>query len=362
MAFGNLADNRRVSPIDKMAVLKHRAGNVFSHHETLKCLNRSLVGQQVLDVLSDMVVEFPDAVGIGHVEMQRQVGDPALILVTKPGRLIYLLAYVSDQSEVWLDLPLEAVESVLKLLGQLVSKVFSPNRPARGHQIGDRADMISPSLHGHMLQVEPGVLRLIPLGFTLLFPHASTEPAFHEAWKAVRFDHANPVKVVVAAVFLCRVRVENIRPFQTELSRDQTLQFGLTHHAPLPAKALSQLSFDLTVRKILKRQEIVEHSYRIADAQTPPGCQRHDGFVLWRPIRPVEDHAVFQKKVAIVHKRERRQTETSSRRDPECPPCEQFVELVVDVRMPDDMSAGIGQEQSFYDVEFIVVRLLQTIS
>src|SRR5882762_2207588 len=100
MSSRNRADNCRIGPIDEMAILKHRAGNVLTHHETLERLNRSLIGQQVFDVLADMVVEFPDAVGIGHVEMQRQVGDPALILVTKPGCLIHLLAYVSDESEV----------------------------------------------------------------------------------------------------------------------------------------------------------------------------------------------------------------------------------------------------------------------
>ena len=50
--------------------------------------------------------------------------------VTKPGRLIYLLAYVSDQREVWLDLPLEAVESVLKLLCQMFARSSLPTAPA----------------------------------------------------------------------------------------------------------------------------------------------------------------------------------------------------------------------------------------
>src|SRR5258707_10178018 len=113
--------------------------------------------------------------------------------------------------------------------------------------------MVSSRFHGHMLQVEPGVLRLIPLGFTLLLTQASAKPSFDETRKSVGFNHTDPVKVVVAAVFLCRVRVENASPLQAELSSDQPLQFGLTHRALLPAKALSQVGFDLTIRKILKR-------------------------------------------------------------------------------------------------------------
>ena len=64
-----------------------------------------------------MVVEMADAVGLLHFKMQREIRNPAFVFVTKPRRLTDLLAYFGDQLEIGLDLPLEAVERVLKFFG-----------------------------------------------------------------------------------------------------------------------------------------------------------------------------------------------------------------------------------------------------
>ena len=69
---------------------------------------------------------------------------------------------------------------------------------------------------------------------------------------------------------------------------------------------------------------------------------------------PAEHFAILQEEIAVVHQRERRQTKASSRRCLERPAREQFVELIVDVRMTDDFAACVGQEQSLDDPEFFV--------
>src|SRR5437762_3924673 len=102
---------------------------------------------------------------------------------------MYLLPNFGDQLEVWLNLPLQAVERVLELFGQLLSKFFPPSRTAGGHQIGNGADMIAPGFHGYMLQVEPGITSLVGLGLALLLPQTSREPVLHEFRKPVFFDY-----------------------------------------------------------------------------------------------------------------------------------------------------------------------------
>src|SRR5271156_2719995 len=71
--------------------------------------------------------------------------------------------------------------------------------------------------------------------------------------------------------------------------------------------------------------------------------------------------AILQKEVAVVHKGEGRQTKSSSCRYSKCPSRKHLVELIVDVRMTDDVTARISHKQSFNDVEFFVVVLVETI-
>src|SRR5208282_4459660 len=60
----DLADHRGIDSIDETAVLQHLACDLFAHHERLECLNRGLVEQQVCDLLTNMVVECANTVGL----------------------------------------------------------------------------------------------------------------------------------------------------------------------------------------------------------------------------------------------------------------------------------------------------------
>src|SRR5258708_33860511 len=117
------------------------------------------------------------------------------------------------------DLPLEAVERVLKFFGQLRGQFFLAYCAARGHQVGDRADVIPSCLHGHVLQIEPGVTGLVGLVFPLLLSKSSGEPVSYKPREAILFDHANPVEIKVTAVLLSRSRMENIRALESQLLR-----------------------------------------------------------------------------------------------------------------------------------------------
>src|SRR6185437_2549610 len=207
-------DDRSISPIDKMTVLEHLARDFLSHDKPFECLNRCFACQQIFYVLADMVVEFPDAISIGHVEMEWQVRDAFFVLITKPWRLTYLLANVGNKRQVGLHLPLKAVEGILKFLGKFVSKVFSSVRPAGSHQVGDRTDVIPPSLHCNMLQVEPWIFRFFQLSLALLLPVSFANTRFDEARETVGLDYTYPVEVVVTTILLGSVRMENVRALQ----------------------------------------------------------------------------------------------------------------------------------------------------
>ena len=79
------------------------------------------------------------------------------------------------------------------------------------------------------------------------------------------------------------------------------------------------------------------------------------------PIGTREHLAVFQEEIAVIHQSKRRKTEASARSCLEGPAREQFVELIVDVRMTNDLTAGIGQEQAFNDPEFLVPVLVHEV-
>ncbi len=129
----------------------------------------------------------------------------------------------------------------------------------------------------------------------------------------------------------------------------------------MAAKVLVELRDDLHVGQISEGEQVVHHAYRIANAQTVPGDQLHNGFVLGNPIRTRKHFAISQEEIAVVHESKPRQTKTSSCRSLERPARKQFVELIVDVRMTDDFAAGVGQEQSLHDPEFFVRVQLQRI-
>src|SRR5579862_2177291 len=173
--------------------------------------------------------------------------------------------------------------------------------PARGNQVGDRADVISSGLHGHVLQIEPGVFRLAGLVFPLLLSETSGKPILYKPREAVSFDHANPVKIEVAAILLCRLGMQDIRAHQSKLPLNQLTSFGIGERAVSPAKIIVELGYDLFVREISEREEIVDHAYRIADAQAVFRGQRNDGFVLGNPVGPRDHLAVLQEEISVVH-------------------------------------------------------------
>src|ERR1700735_490686 len=70
---------------------------------------------------------------------------------------------------------------------------------------------------------------------------------------------------------------------------------------------------------------------------------------------------MLQKEVAVVHEGECRQAKSSSCRYSESPSRKQLVELIIDVRVTDDVTARVSDKQSFNNVEFFVVVLLETI-
>src|SRR6202034_456514 len=98
------------------------------------------------------------------------------------------------------------------------------------------------------------------------------------------FDHANPVEIKVAAIFLCRLGMEDIGALQSKLPLNQLANFRIGKRAAIPAKIIVKVDYDLFVREISEREEIINHAYRVTDAQAVFGGQRNDGFVLGNPI------------------------------------------------------------------------------
>src|SRR5262249_12923681 len=99
----------------------------------------------------------------------------------------------------------------------------------------------------------------------LLLADALGEPFFYKPWKPVLLDHANPVKIKVAAVLLRRFRVENVSALQSKLALDQCLNFGSGQSAVNAAKIFIELFEDLRFRQVIEWQEIVEQANGIAD-------------------------------------------------------------------------------------------------
>src|SRR5579863_6481718 len=151
--------------------------------------------------------------------------------------------------------------------------------------------------------------------------------------------------------------MEDIRALQSKLPLNQLTSFGIGERAVSPAKIIVELDYDLFVREISEREEIVNHAYRVADAQAVFRGQRNDGFVLGNPIGTGNHLTILQEEISVIHQSKCWKTKTSASRRLESPARQQFIELVVDVRMADDFAAGIGQEQPFNDPEFFVVRL-----
>src|SRR5260370_26505599 len=209
------------------------------------------------------------------------------------------------------DVELERVERVLQLDDQLVSKVPPVRRQTRGLQIGNRPDLVSPRLDSYMLQVPPGRFFLL-LVLLRQYLAGKSEPALHEAWKAVFFQHADPIKIVVTAVLLGCLRMENVRALQPELLRDHFLYIFGSHRAALLSKLRAEIGDDLFVSHVLERQQVLAHANRLADTDTAPGDQRGDGFVLRDPIGARVDSSIAPDEEAIVGQRKLRQAQASA--------------------------------------------------
>ena len=81
--------------------------------------------------------------------------------------------------------------------------------------------------------------------------------------------------------------------------------------------------------------------------------------MLGNPVGARDHLAIFQKEVSVVHQCKCRQTEASSGRQFERPAGKKFVQLIVDVRMTNDLAARVGQQQAFDDSEFFATILVQ---
>src|SRR5260370_12790531 len=226
------------------------------------------------------------------------------------------------------DVELERVERVLQLNDQFVSKGQAVSRQTRGLQIGNRRDLVSPRLDSYMLQVPPGRFFLL-LVLLRQYLAGKSEPALHEAWKAVFFQHADPIKIVVTAVLLGCLRMENVRALQPELLRDYFLYIFGSHRAALLSKLRAEIGDDLFVSHVLKRHQVLPHANRLADTDTAPGAHRGDGFVLRDPIGARLDSSIAPHEEPVVPQRQRRQTKASSRRGLEGPSGEHRLELAV---------------------------------
>src|SRR5260370_25012693 len=94
--FDHLADTGPVDCVDKTALVEHLAGYRFAPAQSPEVRDRQAGGHQFVDLLSNVVVEVPDAVAGEHLQVQRHVRDLALLFETKPGCQGYLVPDFGD--------------------------------------------------------------------------------------------------------------------------------------------------------------------------------------------------------------------------------------------------------------------------
>ena len=162
--------------------------------------------------------------------------------------------------------------------------------------------MISPRLHGHMLQIEPGVRGLVSLVLPLLLSEPSGKPVLHKPREPVFFDHANPVEIKVTAVFLCRLGMENVCAIQVAVaalsSHELRSRSECTPGGKDPRLSCAMIS---SSERFPKGRRSSTMRIGIANTQAVFGAQWNDSFVLGNPVGPAEHFAIFKEEIAVVH-------------------------------------------------------------
>ena len=149
--------------------------------------------------------------------MSRQVRHSALALEAEPGRRRYLFPDFADNGLIDLDLVFQGVECVLQLLDELVGQVWPSRRKARGLQIGDRTDPVSPRLHGNRAGIPPGRLGLFELRLLLPEPVPVRDPSRNELRELIGWHDADSVEVEVAAVPARGLRMKDVGSLHAKL-------------------------------------------------------------------------------------------------------------------------------------------------
>src|SRR5206468_1084166 len=88
-------------------------------------------------------------------------------------------------------------------------------------------------------------------------------------------------------------------------------------------------------------QQVFKHANRITHHQTTVRWQRRDGAIQWQPIRRCDDLAVVQRENPVIGQSERRHSKPAARAELEGPSSEKLVELLIDVRVLDEVAGWI---------------------